>query len=99
MPAMTDGVNWIDLRGRRMAEPGAESAYQGARLAFDVGVSVRALREQRGLRQSQLARSSGLTQSVVARVEAGGAAPTLAILDRLARVLDAELVVRFDPNP
>ena len=54
------------------------------------------MREQRGLRQSQLARAAGMTQSAVARFEAGGAIPTLPVLDRLAGVLDADLIVQLE---
>ncbi|MFE9105881.1 helix-turn-helix domain-containing protein [Actinomadura geliboluensis] len=36
-----------------------------------------------------------MTQSAVARFEAGGTVPTLAVLERLARALGAELVVKL----
>jgi transcriptional regulator with XRE-family HTH domain len=35
-----------------------------------------------------------MTQSAVARFEAGGTVPTLAVLARVAKALDAELTVR-----
>jgi transcriptional regulator with XRE-family HTH domain len=37
-----------------------------------------------------------MTQPAVARFEAGGTIPTLPVLQRLARALDANLVVRVD---
>jgi transcriptional regulator with XRE-family HTH domain len=81
-----------------MAEPGAPEAYQAARLAFDLGRTVRQLREQRGWSQSELARAAGMTQSAVARFEAGGTVPTLPVLDRLAQAMDADLVVQVTPR-
>ncbi len=36
-----------------------------------------------------------MTQSAVARFEAGGTVPPLAVLERLARALGAELVVKL----
>jgi transcriptional regulator with XRE-family HTH domain len=36
-----------------------------------------------------------MTQSAVARFEAGGTVPTIPVLERLARALEAELVVRL----
>ncbi|MBM0204800.1 helix-turn-helix transcriptional regulator [Micromonospora sp. STR1s_5] len=39
-----------------------------------------------------------MTQSAVARFEAGGTVPTLPVLERLARALDRRLDVRFAPN-
>ena len=91
-------TNWSDLRGRRMAEPGAQIAYDAAQLAYELGRSVRSLREQKGWSQSQLARAAAMTQSAVARFEAGGTVPTLPVLERLARALDADLVVAVNPR-
>ncbi|MGN9906326.1 helix-turn-helix domain-containing protein [Phytohabitans sp. LJ34] len=64
-----------------------------------MGRAVRELREQHGWSQSQLAEIAGMTQSAVARFEAGGTVPTLTVLERLARALDVDLAVRFMPKP
>ncbi|MEU9504819.1 helix-turn-helix transcriptional regulator [Micromonospora sp. NPDC048170] len=95
---MSDRVDWNDLRDRRMAEPGAAEAYEATRIAFELGQDVRHLREHNGWSQDQLARAAGMTQSAVARFEAGGTVPTLPVLERLARALDMRLDVRFAPN-
>jgi ribosome-binding protein aMBF1 (putative translation factor) len=95
---MSGRADWGELRQRRMAEPGATEAYDAARLAFELGRSVRELREQHGWSQAQLAEVAGMTQSAVARFEAGGTVPTLPVLERLARALDVELAVRFTPK-
>lgn len=90
--------SWEELRDRRMAERGAAEAYDAARLAFDLGRAVRELREQRDWSQAELAGAAGMTQSAVARFEAGGTIPTLPVLERLARALDVELKVQFAPR-
>ena len=92
---MSERADWEELRRRRMAEPGADEAYAAARLAFELGRAVRELREQRGWSQAQLAEVAAMTQSAIARFEAGGTVPTLQVLERLARALDVELAVRF----
>ncbi|QGK71650.1 helix-turn-helix domain-containing protein [Allosaccharopolyspora coralli] len=46
----------------------------------------------------QLARTAGMTQPGIARFEAGGTVPTIPVLERLARALDADLVVRLAPR-
>lgn len=91
--------SWSELRDRRMAEPGAEEAYDAARLAFELGAGVRELRLARGWSQGDLASAAGMTQSAVARFEAGGTVPTLPLLGRIARALDADLTVRVEPRP
>ena len=95
---MSEGSGWAAMRERRMAEPGAAEAYDAARLAFELGRSVRELRERRAWSQTQLAKASGMTQSAVARFEAGGTVPTLMVLERLANALEVSLKVGFEPR-
>jgi ribosome-binding protein aMBF1 (putative translation factor) len=95
---MSSRHDWNALREQRMAEPGAAEAYNAAQLAFELGAAVRELRERRSWSQAQLADAAGMTQSAVARFEAGGTVPTLPILERLARALDVHLAVQFTPK-
>jgi ribosome-binding protein aMBF1 (putative translation factor) len=90
--------DWSALRDRRTAAPGAADPYEAARLAFELGRTVRELRERRGWSQAQLSQAAGLTQSAIARFEAGGTMPTLLMLVRLARSLDASLAIQFQPG-
>jgi transcriptional regulator with XRE-family HTH domain len=83
---MTD---WTELRARRMAEPGAAQEYEAARLAHYVGCAVRGLREHNGCSQTRLAHAAGMTQTAIARFEAGGTPPTTALLEQLIRALGA----------
>jgi ribosome-binding protein aMBF1 (putative translation factor) len=91
--------SWAGLRNQRMAEPGAEDAYEATRLAFELGAAVRELRLGLGWGQADLASAAGMTQSAVARFEAGGTVPTLPVLARIARALDADLTVRIAAHP
>ena len=95
---MADRSSWADVRDRRMAEPGAKQAYDAARLAYELGRTVRQLREARGWSQTELAEAASMTQSAVARFEGGGTVPSLPVLERLAGALDADLVVQVTPR-
>jgi len=79
-----------------MGEAGAAEAYDAARRAFELGVAVRQMREERGWTQTRLAEAAGMTQSALARFEAGGTVPTIALLERIAQALNSHLVVRFE---
>lgn len=46
---MAERTDWREIRDRRMAEPGAEEAYEAARRAFELDAAVREMREQRFL--------------------------------------------------
>ncbi|WP_425474162.1 helix-turn-helix domain-containing protein [Saccharopolyspora dendranthemae] len=91
-------TDWASLRNRRMTEPGVAEAYEATRIAYELGKATRELREERAWTQTQLAEAAGMSQPAVARFEAGGTVPTIPILERLARALDVELVVRFNQS-
>jgi ribosome-binding protein aMBF1 (putative translation factor) len=95
---MTRRTDWTELRNQRMTEPGATEAYDAARRAYELGRTVRELREQHEWSQSALARAAGMTQSAVARFETGGTVPSLPVLERLAGALDADLTVQVTPR-
>ena len=86
--------SWQDVRTKRLASPAARDAYWRAERASQIE-EVRRLREAAGLSQPQLAEKMASTQSVIARLEAGGVEPTLATLDRVAAALGADLDVHF----
>lgn len=94
---MAERESWRRMRDRRMGEAGAAEAYDATKLAFELGASVRTMREHRGWTQARLAEAAGMTQPAVARFEAGGTIPTIQILERLAKALDARLEVKLTP--
>jgi transcriptional regulator with XRE-family HTH domain len=73
-------------------------AYQEAREALLLGQRVYDRRVELGLSQVELAERAGMTQPQVSRLETGGVTPTLTLLRRLAKALDAELNVTFTPH-
>ncbi len=89
-------TSWAELRGELGVDRG-HPAYEAARIAFELGVEVRALREQRGWSQTELAKRAGMTQSAMARFEAGGTVPTLPVLERIAVALEMRLSVELVP--
>lgn len=95
---MASHASWAEIRARRMSEPGAHDAYDVARLAHELGQTARRLREEQGRSQVELGAAAGMTQSAVARFEAGGTVPSLAVLERLARALYADLIVQMTPR-
>lgn len=84
----------VARRTRRRPE---HPAYKDARIAYEIGAEVRALREQRGWSQTELAKRAGMTQSAMARFEAGGTTPTLPVLERIAEALEMRLSLALAP--
>jgi transcriptional regulator with XRE-family HTH domain len=91
--------NWREIRDRRLRSEAARTGYERARRTFELGDRVRRLRETKGMSQSELARRIGSTQPAVARLEAGGVAPKVETLERIAAALGMELVVDFAGPP
>lgn len=93
----TERRSWSEKRAEILSAPGAGSAYEGARIRFELGEAVRHRREELEMTQSELAKRAGLQQPAVARFEAGGTMPTIPMLERLADALGLRLTVEFRP--
>ena len=95
---MTKRTKWEELKARRPVSDAGRAAYEDeARISAFRGLVYR-LRAEAGLTQSELAERMGTTQSAVARMEGGGARPTLETLEKLAAAVGAELVVGVGEN-
>ncbi|MFE2977924.1 helix-turn-helix domain-containing protein [Streptomyces sp. NPDC059258] len=68
------------------------------RLAMAFAKAVYDRRKELGLSQSDVAERAGLTQAKVSRIEGADAVPTLPLLRRLARALDASLNIALDED-
>ncbi len=92
---MSKRKTWSELPRRRLQKPAARGGYQDARLAYELGRQVRELREAHGLSQRELAERMRTTQSVIARLEAGGSKPSISTLERVAKALGSSVDIRF----
>ncbi len=92
---MSKRKTWSEVRRRRIEKPAARAGYEKAELAYELGRQVRELRESHGLSQRQLAERMHTTQSVIARLEAGGSKPSISTLERVASALGASVDIHF----
>jgi ribosome-binding protein aMBF1 (putative translation factor) len=92
----SDGA--VHARWERSGERRHDAAYAEARAALLLGQMVHDRRVALGLTQAELAARTGMSQPQLSRLESGGATPTVPLLARLARALDAELDINFRPN-
>ena len=90
---------WNETTRGRLASSAARAGYERAKRAFEFGERVRQLRKAHGLSQRELAEKIGSTQPAIARLEAGGVAPSIDTLERIAGALGATLVVDFAISP
>jgi len=66
-----------------------------------LGGRIKELRKMRGLTQEQLSQKIGIDPKSLSRIEVGGSFPSFETLDKLANVLQVELVgfFEFDNKP
>jgi transcriptional regulator with XRE-family HTH domain len=67
--------------------PKRKARIEHAEIVRLFAARLREVRHSRGMTQAELARKAHLTTSYVGRLEAGGAAPGIDLVDRLAKAL------------
>ena len=91
-------TGWDDIKAQRPLSEEGHAAYEDEARISAFRDLVHRLRTEAGLTQAELAGRMGTTQSAIARMEGGGARPTLETLERLAGAVGAELVVGVGEN-
>ncbi|MET9980086.1 helix-turn-helix domain-containing protein [Streptomyces microflavus] len=91
---MVSHARWKFARDEKVAQgiaedPEVERRREEISLAFDLGQAVYDRRVALGLSQTELARRAGMTQPQVSKLELGGTVPTVPLLARLARAMEA----------
>lgn len=82
----------------QLEDPDFRTEWEHRAPARAVAVLVTAYRAEHGLSQSALARLLGVSQPLVARLEAGEHEPTFATLSRLSRTLGLEFHIDITPT-
>ncbi|MFC9897478.1 helix-turn-helix domain-containing protein [Nocardia sp. NPDC127579] len=94
-------ARWKTLRERKLAEGYTEpeeitEARREIQLSMALAEAVYNRRVELGLTQAELAKRAELTQAKISRIEGSDTVPTLPLLARLAKALDATLDIALD---
>ncbi|MFE9889942.1 helix-turn-helix domain-containing protein [Streptomyces scopuliridis] len=89
---------WKTRRTRKLLGETVEEspAYIEAGYALALGQAVYDRRTELGLSQAELARRADMTQPQISNIEGGDSVPTLPLLTRLAKAMDASLTIDLD---
>jgi len=85
-----------DIKRDLLKNPDTSAAYEAQADEFAVARELIAARTKAGLTQADVAERMGTTQSTVARLEAGKAAPSLRSLQRYAQAVGCKAVVHLE---
>ena len=97
-----DAVMTIPLKKvakRWMKEPGFKEGYDALEDEFALASQLIEARSRAGLTQAEVAERMGTSQSTVARLESGGAKPSLSTLRRFAKATGARVRITVEPKP
>jgi ribosome-binding protein aMBF1 (putative translation factor) len=94
---------WKTLRERKLVEGFTEptdvtEARHEIRLSMALAQAVYERRTELGLTQSELADRAGLTQAKISRIEGSDTVPTLPLLAKLTKAMDASLDIALDDD-
>lgn len=89
-------TEWRKFKRDLMNDPEFVTEYEALSPEYELAKSIITLRLSKGLTQKELAEKMQTTQSVISRLESGNAKPSLATLERLAKVLDARVVAHLE---
>jgi transcriptional regulator with XRE-family HTH domain len=97
---MTQKTNFDRYLDKQLRDPEFARRFDDAGAAWDVAVELARLRETVGISQRELARRAGTTQQQISRLETPQyEGHSLQMLRRVARALNAELIVGFRSTP
>src|SRR5437588_6416979 len=95
---VSDLTTTRELQTGDLNDPEYREEWEGTHLAHEVALRVISYRVEHQLTQTELARMLRMRQPHIARLEAGEHEPSLAMLSRLARVLDLEFHIDITPS-
>ncbi|MGA2451061.1 MAG: helix-turn-helix transcriptional regulator [Polyangiaceae bacterium] len=84
---------------RWMKESGFKGGYDSLEDEFALASKLIEARSPAGLTQAEVAERMGTSQSTVARLESGGAKPSLSTLKRFAKATGARVRITPEANP
>lgn len=87
-----------DVLAEQLQDPAFREEWERTALARAVAKRIVTYRAEHGLSQARLAQKLGVSQPLVARLEAGEREPTFSTLARLSRVLDLEFHIDITPS-
>ncbi len=93
------GIPLKKVAKRWMQEPGFKEGYDALEEEFSLASQLIEARARAGLTQAEVASRMGTSQSTVARLESGGAKPSLSTLKRFAQATGARVRITVEASP
>jgi transcriptional regulator with XRE-family HTH domain len=92
------GISLKKVARKWLEDPKFKAGYDALEEEFAVASLLIEARTRANLTQAELASKMGTSQSTIARLESGKAAPSLSTLRRLAKATGTRLEISFEPK-
>jgi len=87
-----------ELTNELLQDEAFRKEYEAIQPELDITRAIMDARIRAGMTQTQLSKSSGISQADISRLENGTRNPSLSLLKRLASAMDSTLRIEFIPN-
>ncbi len=91
-------MDWSEVKKELLRDPAMRVEYEALSFEHELARSIIRRRLEMKLTQRQLAARAGTRQPAISRLESGNAKPSITLLERVAKALDATVVVRIEPR-
>ena len=92
------GIPLKKIAQKWLKDPAFKTGYDALEEEFTLASLLIEARTRANLTQAELASKMGTSQSTIARLESGKAAPSLSTLRRLAKATGSRLEISFEPT-
>jgi DNA-binding XRE family transcriptional regulator len=83
-------AKWKNIRKELLSDPDVKRKYDALEPEFQLAASLIQARTERKMTQAEVAKLSGISQVMVARLESGTSNPTVSTVNKVAHVLGKE---------
>lgn len=66
---------------------------------MEIGTNIKVIRTSQKIAQKQLAKQLGITQNYLSMIENNAKKPSLSLLEKLSKILNAPLALLFSDRP
>ena len=89
-------MTYEELREQYLSSPEARKYYEECEPECEIRLAVYCGRKSKKMTQQDLADKTGMDRADISKIENGSANPTLKTLEKLAKALGKELIIKFE---
>jgi DNA-binding XRE family transcriptional regulator len=98
MRSKPKAIPFEKLKADLMKDPEFRREYEKLEPEFQIARALIDARIKKKMTQAEIARKAGTKQPVISRLEGAVGSPSLSLIKRIAKALDARLILRLEPR-